>query len=193
MNDELPRSKNVSTLRRPLEERLAHRPDVRARLHELADTLDQSVTDDCTADEAEERVSAQVRQLAQAILGQWAHEAEAHTQAQVPQRHPEAIHYGKRTLRWQTTFGWVEVPETPWRLGRRGRLLRACCERAGVSPRGRSRRLQRALVDFGAEESFARSDAGPACGPRQPTLVALLVHAKTHPQLTVTSIHTGAT
>jgi hypothetical protein len=43
------------------------------------------------------------------------------------------------------------VEETQWRLGRRGRLLRPFCERAGVSPRGRSRRLQRALVDFGLD------------------------------------------
>jgi hypothetical protein len=51
----------------------------------------------------------------------------------------------------------VEAEEAQWRLGRRGRLLRPFCERAGVTPRGRSRRLQRALVDFGAEESFARA------------------------------------
>lgn len=51
----------------------------------------------------------------------------------------------------------MEVLEAQWRLGRRGRLWRPFCERAGVSPRGCSRRLQRALVDFGAEESFARA------------------------------------
>lgn len=33
----------------------------------------------------------------------------------------------------------------------------AFCAAAGVEPRGTSRRLQRALVDFGAEESFARA------------------------------------
>jgi hypothetical protein len=36
-------------------------------------------------------------------------------------------------------------------------LLRPFCASAGVEPRGTSRRLQRALVDFGAEESFARA------------------------------------
>lgn len=51
----------------------------------------------------------------------------------------------------------MAVEEAQWRLGRRGRVLRPFCERAGVTPRGRSRRLQRALVDFGAEESFARA------------------------------------
>ncbi len=96
MNDELPKSRNVFTSRRSLEERLAHRPDVLARLHELADTLDPSVTDDCTADAAEARVSTQVRPLAQELLGQWPRETEAHPQAQVPQRHPDAIHYGKK-------------------------------------------------------------------------------------------------
>ena len=51
----------------------------------------------------------------------------------------------------------MAVEEAQWRLGRRGPLLRPFCKRAGVRPRGRSRRLQRALVDFGAEESFARA------------------------------------
>jgi len=51
----------------------------------------------------------------------------------------------------------LEVQEAQWRRGRRGGLLRPFCERAGITPRGRSRRLQRALVDFGAEESFARA------------------------------------
>jgi hypothetical protein len=51
----------------------------------------------------------------------------------------------------------VSVEEAQWRQGRRGGLLRPFCERSGITPRGRSRRLQRALVDFGAEESFARA------------------------------------
>jgi hypothetical protein len=51
----------------------------------------------------------------------------------------------------------VAVEETQWRQGRRGPVLRPFCARAGVSPRGTSRRLQRVLVDFGAEESFARA------------------------------------
>ena len=60
MNDELLKRTQPSTTRRPLEQRLAHRPEVLERLHQLADTLDQAVGDDCTADQAEARVSAQV-------------------------------------------------------------------------------------------------------------------------------------
>jgi hypothetical protein len=96
MNDELSKRTRLIPARRPLEQRLAHRPEVLERLHQLADTLDESVGDDCTADQAEERVSAHVRQLAQEVLTQWAHEANAHTQAQVPPRHPAAIRHGKK-------------------------------------------------------------------------------------------------
>ena len=96
MNDERPQPNQNSTLRRPLEQRLAHRPEVLARLHQLADTLEQSAGDDCSADQAEERVSEQVRQLALEVLGQWAREANAHTQAEVPRRHPSAIRHGKK-------------------------------------------------------------------------------------------------
>lgn len=42
------------------------------------------------------------------------------------------------------------------RLGRRGPELRPFCKSAGVSNRGYSRRLQRVVVDFGAEHSFAK-------------------------------------
>jgi hypothetical protein len=96
MNDELLKPSKPTPLRRPLDERLANRPEVLARLHQLADTLDQSAGDDCTADQAEERVSVQVRQLALEVLAQWAHEANAHTQTQVRAQHPSAISHGKK-------------------------------------------------------------------------------------------------
>jgi hypothetical protein len=98
MNDELLNVTKISTPRRPLDERLAHRPAVLARLHQLADTLEQSVGADCTADQAEGRVSEQVRQLAREVLEQWAHEANAHTQAAVPTQHPAAIRHGKKNF-----------------------------------------------------------------------------------------------
>lgn len=43
------------------------------------------------------------------------------------------------------------------RLGRRGVQLRPFCLSAGVRNRGYSQRLQRVLVDFGAEHSFAKA------------------------------------
>ena len=96
MNDEHRKPTSPPTPRRSLEERLAHRPAVLARLHQLADTLDQSAGDNSTADQAEQRVSVQVRQLSLEVLEQWAHEANDHVQAQVKAQHPSAIRYGKK-------------------------------------------------------------------------------------------------
>jgi hypothetical protein len=53
-------------------------------------------------------------------------------------------------------FGLVEVREQIWRTNARS-YLRLLPERLGVSPRGRSRRLDRVLTDFGCEHSFARA------------------------------------
>jgi len=90
MNDELTKSQSVSHPRQALEQRFADRPNLLARLHELADTLEQSVTGDCTADQAEDRVSEQVRQLALETLEQWAREKHDLAQAQLSVRHPHA-------------------------------------------------------------------------------------------------------
>ena len=51
------------------------------------------------------------------------------------------------------------ILEEVLRLGRRGPRLRPFCQSAGLKPRDSSRALQRALADFGAEESFARAAA----------------------------------
>jgi hypothetical protein len=50
----------------------------------------------------------------------------------------------------------VEVRERIWRSQTQS-YVRALPRRLGVSPRGRSRRLERVLTDFGCEHSFARA------------------------------------
>ena len=50
----------------------------------------------------------------------------------------------------------VEVPERIWSSQTRS-YLRPLPGRLGVSPRGRSRRLDRVLTDFGCEHSFGRA------------------------------------
>lgn len=51
----------------------------------------------------------------------------------------------------------MELQEQLLRLGRRGPELRPFCKSAGVCNRGYSQRLQRVVVDFGAEHSFAKA------------------------------------
>jgi hypothetical protein len=51
----------------------------------------------------------------------------------------------------------LEVQEQLLRLGRRGPEVRPFSQSAGVRHRGFSKRLQRVVVDFGAEHSFAKA------------------------------------
>ena len=51
----------------------------------------------------------------------------------------------------------MELQEQLLRLGRRGPQLRPFCQSAAVRNRGYSQRLQRVVVDFGAEHSFAKA------------------------------------
>jgi hypothetical protein len=53
-------------------------------------------------------------------------------------------------------FGLVEVPERIWCSPTQS-YLRPLPARLGVTPRGRSRRLERVLTDFGCEQSFERA------------------------------------
>jgi hypothetical protein len=96
MNDEPAPPSRVSKTHRALEERLAHRPELRARLHHLLDTLDQSVADGSDAHAAEERVIQELRQFGQELLGRWAHEAEAQAQTQMRTQQPHASQHGKK-------------------------------------------------------------------------------------------------
>jgi hypothetical protein len=62
----------------------------------------------------------------------------------------------KKTLKWWCIFGVVAVRERIWR-SQTSNYIRPLPQRLGVKPRGRSRRLQRVLTDFGSEHSFARA------------------------------------
>ncbi|HWH71452.1 MAG TPA: ISKra4 family transposase [Candidatus Sulfotelmatobacter sp.] len=53
----------------------------------------------------------------------------------------------------------MEVQEQLLRLGRRGQSWRPFCQNREVVPRGYSRRLQRVLTDFGADDSFSAAAA----------------------------------
>jgi len=102
MNDEPTLPKRVTDGLRPgprlegLEARLAGRPVLRARLHHLIDTLEGSIDDGADAHVAEERVVEELRRLGQEYLGQWAQEAGARAQAEVPRTHPGACRHGKK-------------------------------------------------------------------------------------------------
>jgi hypothetical protein len=59
---------------------------------------------------------------------------------------------------WWCVFGAVRVSERVWRTEQK-KYLRLLPEAIGVSPRGRSKRLERVLTDFGCEHSFQHAAA----------------------------------
>lgn len=62
---------------------------------------------------------------------------------------------GKKSLKWQTLFGTIELAEQSFRRKANGGQWRPFSLRAGVGSRGYSLPLQRALTDFGADVPFA--------------------------------------
>ncbi len=62
---------------------------------------------------------------------------------------------GKKSLKWLTLFGTIELAEQSFRRKENGRQLRPFSLRAGVGSRSYSLPLQRALTDFGADLPFA--------------------------------------
>lgn len=69
MKDELP---DLGVRTSSLEARFAERPHVLARLHDIADMMDQAIAGGATADEAEERVIEQLRRLGADVLSDYA-------------------------------------------------------------------------------------------------------------------------
>jgi hypothetical protein len=59
---------------------------------------------------------------------------------------------------WWCVFGKVSVTERVWRTEQKG-YVRLLPEAIGVSARGRSKRLERVLTDFGCEHSFKHAAA----------------------------------
>ena len=65
------------------------------------------------------------------------------------------FHLRQHRLYWHTTFGEIRIQEQRYRQG--GKQVRPFCQSAGVKCQGYSLRLQRACVDFGADESLEKS------------------------------------
>lgn len=65
----------------------------------------------------------------------------------------------KKKLHWWSRFGKIEIHEQTYRRGRKGRLLRPFSKSADVTCRSYSLGLERALTDFGCDDSFAKAVA----------------------------------
>ena len=130
-------------------ERLRGHPELRARFESILELTRNADGPVKTADAVEEQLIQELRQLGQTSMNQWATQAEQRGDATVRSRK-------KRTLTWWCVFGLVSVRDRVWRRPNQS-YLRPLPERLGVTSRGRSRRLDRVLTDFGSEHSFAQA------------------------------------
>lgn len=93
MNDELPISKLKG---RSLDERFRAHPQSYERLQAIADLMEASIAAGCSADEAEERAVEQIRQLGQALLQDWAVQAQEQSLQQAREQEPQALKHVKK-------------------------------------------------------------------------------------------------
>lgn len=93
MSNELPKSPKHQ---QPLDARFASRPEVRERLHEVADMMDKAIENGATADEAEAMAIEQIQQLGAAVLSDWARAKQAASLNQAQQENPSAIRHIKK-------------------------------------------------------------------------------------------------
>lgn len=93
MNDE--RSQN-NPARPPLDARFASRPHTAARLHALADLMDEAIARGATADEAEEIAVVQLRALGADLLADWARTRHDESLAAACTQHPGASRNSKK-------------------------------------------------------------------------------------------------
>ena len=110
-----------------------------------------------SADEVEGLLIEETRRLGNTTMGSWAARAEQRLAEQLEQK-DDSAGGRKKTLAWWCVFGVVSVRERVWRTAAQN-YLRLLPQAIGVSPRGRSIRLERALTDFGCEHSFAHAAA----------------------------------
>lgn len=156
MKTELPTAhEKENTAHQNLDERFARRPHLRRRLFTIADMIDQAVAEGCTAHQAEARAIEQIRQLGNEVVTDWAEKSEQAAREKAQQKDPRLGPYRKKKLlSWHSTYGEILILEQRLRVGRRGAQVRPFCEVAQITQRAYSLPLQRALTDFGAEESF---------------------------------------
>jgi len=146
----------LTAAEKKLVQQLRDRPALMERMQRILDLASNADGPLKTADEVEELLVQELRQLGQTTLGEWASHAEAQVSAELQQQDPTLRSYKKKTLKWWCVFGLVTVRERIWRSPTKT-YLRPLAKRLGVSARGKSRRLERVLTDFGCEHAFARA------------------------------------
>ena len=109
-----------------------------------------------TADAVEQQLIAELRLLGHESMNQWATQAEQRVSTELRTQDASVRRRKKKTLTWWCVFGLVRVRDRVWRSAQQS-YLRPLPGRLGVTPRGKSPRLERVLTDFGCEQAFGQA------------------------------------
>jgi hypothetical protein len=93
MSDELPKEKRTG---KTLDERFAKRPRTYRRLQEIADQMEQAITNGATADEAEAMAIEQIQKLGGELLADWAQARQEQALEQAQTEHPQSLKHIKK-------------------------------------------------------------------------------------------------
>jgi len=137
-------------------EQLREHPEMMERVQSILELARSEAGPLKTADEVEGLLIEEMRRLGHATMSQWAIGAEERVSTELTSRDPTVRSRRKKTLKWWCVFGLVAVRERIWRSSTQS-YLRPLPQQVGVTARGRSRRLERVLTDFGCEHSFIRA------------------------------------
>ena len=93
-----PNSVSPTTLSEGLEERLNRHPELKAKIETLLSVVENAQGDLVKANEAEQRVIEEIRQLGQTALQEWATRQNQAQQDEFIQTHPQAQRTRKKTF-----------------------------------------------------------------------------------------------
>lgn len=133
-------------------ERLGKNPRLLDRITALLNIAENTSGDLDRADDAEEGLIVEVREMGKELLQTWAIEQEA-KKAQEARASSESVVIHSKKIYWQTTYGQIDLIES--RFTKHGKLVRPFSISARIKTRGYSMPLQRRVTDFGADVSFA--------------------------------------
>ena len=156
MEDKEQDLQNLSQSERSLIRRLRKQPKVMERVQRILEISNSSEGPLKTADEIEELLLEEMRRLGNDTMREWATQAEKRVGQELQKEDSTVLKRKKKTLTWWCVFGAVVLQDQVWSSASQS-YLRPLPGRLGVSARGKSRRLQRVLTDFGCEHSFARA------------------------------------
>lgn len=131
-------------------------PHLRERFKKIIGIARSEYASCTTADQAESKVTEQLRALGNEVLTDWSNSMHNQLEKSIKEKDPELKLREKKKLNWYSTYGEICIRESIWRSSKKA-YIRPFKEQIEVRPRGCSLVLQRALVDFGSEESFEKA------------------------------------